>query len=140
MGSRGREVQTFLPAKDVSTNASMTDFQGRSTFGVNCERAWRTNFGCESKPTPKPGGSPQDLQAHLSDPRIARAGDRSKIAAAEISVWAVELRVIEHVEELRAKLHGNLFGDPGVLVQRYVGIVEARPMEEHSVGIAEAPQ
>ena len=74
--------------------------------------------------------SKEELQTHLSDSRIASASHIAELAAAEIPVRIEELRVIEHIEELRAKLNYHAFAHRSVLVQRHVPIVKAGSAEE----------
>jgi hypothetical protein len=80
---------------------------------------------------------PENLQAHLTDSRVAGARYGSEQAAVEISVRIVELRVVHHVEKLRAELYVEALTNARVLMERNIPIVETGSVEEPAVGIAE---
>ena len=43
---------------------------------------------------------PEELKTKLADARRPRACDYTEVTAAEVSVWVIELRVIEDIEKL----------------------------------------
>jgi hypothetical protein len=56
-----------------------------------------------------------ELQSELADARVARAGDLAEVAGGVIAYRILELRVIEYVEKLGAKIQSDPFRNPSSL-------------------------
>jgi hypothetical protein len=67
-----------------------------------------------------------ELQAELNDAHAAIGGDLAKAIAVSVVVRIQELRVVECIEKLGAKLKNLALPDGGVLEQRKVEVVDAR--------------
>ena len=61
---------------------------------------------------------PKEFQAELANARISRVSNHAEVAAAEVSIWVIELSVIEDVEELSAEFKHGRFGDVRTFKQR----------------------
>jgi len=82
--------------------------------------------------------SPNELRAELTDARVTRAGDLSKVRATDVAIRIHELRVVEYVEEFSTDLERHGFPDGDDLRYSQISVVETRAMEESAVRCAEA--
>src|SRR5947209_19695703 len=71
-----------------------------------------------------------NLRTQLPDARVARAGNHAEVAAGEVSVRVVEIRVVREIKELCADLNRNALRDSRVFHQRTIPIDDARALEE----------
>lgn len=83
---------------------------------------------------------PKEFQAELANARISRVSNYAEVAAAEVSMWVIELSVIEDIEELSAEFKRGRFGDVRTLEQRQVGIEDSWPGEETPVSGTEVAE
>jgi hypothetical protein len=69
------------------------------------------------------------MHRQLGDSRIGRAGNLAEIAGAKCGVYIPEIRVVENIEQVGAKLNPMPFGDPKVLEKGHVKVDEPRPFD-----------
>jgi hypothetical protein len=84
--------------------------------------------------------SEYELQRHLHDSGVARAGDQAKRTSGRRAriiepVGIIELGMVEGVEEFAPILERLGFADYEVLRKRQVKVVDARPVEEIPAGV-----
>ena len=81
------------------------------------------------------------LEGQLANARIARAGDYAKRrGATDVAARILELRMVEYIEELCAKLGRDPLRDGGVFDQCRIEVDNPGPVEEPPVGISELSQ
>jgi len=82
-------------------------------------------------------GLEQELEAELYVPRVAGGGDAAEGGGAQEIIRQVEVRVVEKIEGLGAKLKSDTFAERGVFHQWEVDGLITRTVENVSPGIAE---
>ncbi len=85
----------------------------------------------------RPGTSEAVSKRELYDARIERRSDLSELRSSEGCVNTGEVRVIEDVEQLAAKLDRLTFLDPKILIKRHVKINDAWSPDDSLSGITE---
>ena len=64
----------------------------------------------------------------------------TKVGRVEITLDIVELRVIKDIEELRTEFENLSLSDLRCLVKREVPVVDARAVEEATIGVSGSTQ
>ena len=82
--------------------------------------------------------SPIEFKAELSNARIARIGDNPEACAVNVPTRVHELRMVEDVEKFDTEIERIVLMDHGSLRKAEIGVVEARAVEEPTVGGAES--
>jgi len=79
------------------------------------------------------------FRRNRADPGSVGAGHESEGSVENAAGRILELRVVKHVEELKAELQYFRLGDVGIFQERHVEIVDSRTVKEPFVGCAQHP-
>ena len=82
--------------------------------------------GLRSRLSPHSRASEKELQPQLDDAGVRGCRDRAEARRGETVVDLTEVRVVEHVEELRAKHRGRAVPDGYPLINHEVDIGQSR--------------
>src|SRR5580700_8764841 len=77
---------------------------------------------------------PVELPADLSNARIPRIVDNPKARIADVPGGIYELRMVEDIKEFETQIERESLIDRSSLQDSEIGVIEARTVEEASVG------